>query len=313
MDGWDREPEHQETIARVLGLWSVRQEALVDIETYRSVLLERLSDTDLPSWVSDHVESANLHEDPFETACRRVERIVGDLYRRYGHWPHAELALAVSIPNNDLFPDASGYGEHGCSAFMQVQNEVIAAADPSRLGPPSLASLPYVLTHELFCHAAQAVWPNRSDDPFTEGWMDFGAVEIVRAHAPALLPGSPVAAESAAVRLSTTLRRMSADLPEPHRTTRAARQRGWKAAESVYESLRRILGDQARDAFLRLCVELNQTAASVDDHTVFVQVVNMRASSRGPDRAAFLLWLRNWWEGHIAASEMLALRGLRIT
>jgi hypothetical protein len=176
---------------------------------------------------------------------------------------------------------------------------------PGLLGPPSWASVPYLLCHELICHVNQAA-PMSSEDPFAEGWMDLVALRLHNQWAEEIFPWAPASARAAAARLSDTVLQRWPGLPEPHMTTRAARQLGHVAAEWVQEKLRPFLDpSQVLPELIRLSLQLNRVSLTVADRLEFVTRVN-RGRSEPVIQAHLLARLRRWLENIEQADRVLS-------
>jgi hypothetical protein len=166
---------------------------------------------------------------------------------------------------------------------------------PSLLGPPSWASVPYLLCHELICHVNQAA-PMSSEDPLAEGWMDMVALQLHNRWATRIFPWAPQQAVNAANRLSDEVLKRWRGLPEPHLTTRAIRSNGREAAQWVEGKLQPF-GDPRQDLsdLARLSLQLNRVSPAMAGRLAFVAKVNNSRFDLGL-QARLLASLRRWHE-----------------
>lgn len=199
----------------------------------------------------------------------------------------AEEVMLEVIPRvNPAYPDQpQPFGARGASACYgrdpaDGRPALRLFLCPALLGPPTLATVPYLLCHELVCHAFQGA-EHRSDDPFGEGWMDRVALALHDAWSDDLFPTAPQLAREEANALALAVRTRAVGLIEPHMTTRAARRQGWDAAGNVQRWLTRWEGGQSQSpsSFELLSVEMNSAVHSVAERKEFVANVLLEAQN----------------------------------
>lgn len=319
---WNRLPEIQPIISSRLGEWETLQKTddqFLDM-LIQSLQANGLSDQELFKAIAEAPQQpVDQHlETMFESALKCAEK----LYNRYGTWTGGPAALDDFGCRNPPYPDEPGFGAFGVSGNT-VPGSALRDASvtlqraPQLLGPPSWASIPYVLCHELLCHASQAAPSSDVTDPLTEGWMDEVAASIHDSRTKTLFPWDPDIATQEGRRLCEALRTLRPGLNGIQRTTRSARIQGAEAARIV----RRILADLARlsnlsggNLFLRLSVELNAVRATSPEeylgaHRSFVSRVI--TAERDGERAVVLrarrdAALRKWVIGQLSATEVLS-------
>jgi len=233
LDTWPVCPVAQQIIQSELEGWSLR--AADNADTYLRLLIGRLRSAgveqrvlDALDGVQDELEHVDEHLDSMFQAALALAR---DCYQHWADWSAASVDLAKGARETRVYPDNASLGELGVVACVPPREEPEAPAIvkltfiPGLLGPPSWASVPYLLCHELICHVNQAA-PMSSEDPFGGGWMDLVALQLHNHWAEEIFPWAPALARSAAARLSDDVLRRWHGLEEPHMTTRAVRSQG---------------------------------------------------------------------------------------
>jgi hypothetical protein len=186
---------------------------------------------------------------------------------------------------------------------------------PASLGPPSLASIPYLLCHELASHVFQGA-DHDTEDPFAEGWMDSVALSLHQDWAQVFFPWAPEFAREQARDLSTLKQLNLSGLTRGEPVMRAARRQGYRAADTVNEILSRYdtVGGPP-SLFHQLSIELNLVRCTVGQRLNFVSAVE--AAGRGThakhqatdadSRLAYQLSrrLRDWIKGKCDAAAVL--------
>jgi hypothetical protein len=239
------------------------------------------------------------------------------LYSRYSKWSGG-TALFENVGNQKSIYPEKVLGAFGVSGKTRpgtpgADAEVTLHLVPQLLGPPSWASIPYVLCHELLCHASQAGPSSEVTDPFIEGWMDDLAAEVHSRRKRTLFPWRPDAAVDEGQRLCMALRSLHEDLEYLQKQARSARVQGAFAAHIA----RRILKDLAplsppggrRSLFERLSVELNATDAANAQHYLAVHqkfVANVISGEIDPETGVRRNALfRAWVTGRASARQVL--------
>jgi hypothetical protein len=242
------------------------------------------------------------------------------LYARYGRWTGGN---AVSLDDfgcqTPHYPDQSAFGAFGASASttpgLPGRDAIVELLlVPQLLGSPTWASVPYVICHEVLCHASQAASSSDSTDPFTEGWMDAVASTVHAKSASALFPWDPDAAVEEGQRLSSVLRTLGSGLSDLDLKARSARLQGFHAActvRGVLGSLANLSkGRHGQRLFERLSVELNTVPSAGQERDLAVHrafVSNVLASRRDLARATHRdALLRKWVLAQLSAAEVLS-------
>ena len=258
--------------------------------------------------VQDELEHVGeyLHS-MFEAALTRAR----DCYQRWADWSVASVNLDVTVVATPFTLIPPGFGELGVVACVPPREEPEAPAIvkltfiPGLLGPPSWASVPYLLCHEMICHVNQSA-PMSSEDPFGEGWMDLIALQLHDQWAEEIFPWAPSLARSAAARLSDDVLRRWRGLPEPHMTTRGLRYAGREAARWVEEKLVPFHDpSKVPSELIRLSLQLNRASPTVADRMEFISKVNCKSDPRL--QAGLLVQLRLWVEDVRKSGQSIVL------
>jgi hypothetical protein len=305
LDTWPVCQKDHQIVQSELEDWSLRAEN--NAEKYLRLLIGRLQSAgveqcvlDALDGVQDELEHVDEHlRSMFETALG----LTRDCYQLWADWSAASVDLKCAPATNPVYPDRAGFGELGVVACVPPREEPGAPAIvkltfiPGLLGPPSWASVPYLLCHELICHVNQA-GPMSSEDSFGEGWMDLVALQLHNHWAGKIFPWAPALARTAGARLSDDVLRRWRGLPEPHMTTRAVRDRGRAAAQWVEDALEKLTRtDQGSEPseMVRLSLQLNRASPTLAGRIEFISKVNDRSNWRR--QAGLLAELRRWlWD-----------------
>jgi len=238
----------------------------------------------------------------FDTVSQRV-------FALYGRTPPHPIPLQVDAVAEPIYQGPTPICACGAAADCGLdpftgQLSVNLTLHPARLGPPSLASIPYLLCHELVCHVFQGA-DHDSEDPFAEGWMDRVALTLHQVWAQALFARAPQLARDQAEELSNLVRLNLPGLVRGQPVTRAARRQGWAAAGMVNEILSRFdSGIGPPSLFALLSLELNVIRCDVGQRLNFVSAV--RATERDEDLGyALARRLRDWVGGRCEAVDVL--------
>jgi hypothetical protein len=314
LDTWPVCPKAQQVVHGELWDWSLR--ATDDVEEYLRLIIDRLSSGGVERRVRDALGGVQaafpLVDEYLQSMFETTLALTRDCYQRWADWPVDSVKLDVSAVTNPIYPGPANFGELGVVACVPPREDARAPATvkltfvPGLLGPPSWASVPYLLCHELICHVNQAA-PMSSEDPFAEGWMDLVALQLHNQWAEEIFPWAPATARAAAKRLSDTVLQRWPGLPEPHMRTRAARSEGHEAARWVRDKLRPFLGQgQVLPAFWRLSAQLNRVSLTVADRMEFISRVNLGSRFDVGIQAKLLARLRLWLEDTEQANKVLS-------
>jgi len=316
---WEAFPAIQPLVCSQLSMWR-------DLQVTDRQFLDRLVQDFQAIGVADKsllaaVASASGQPVDDYLGCMFVKALTcaTRLYSRYGAWSGGD---AVSL--DDVGGQNSPYPEKVLGAFgvsgktrpgVPGRDAVVTLHRvPQRLGPPSWASIPYVLCHELLCHASQAASSSDVTDPFTEGWMDEVAASVHGKQTATLFPWLPGTAAIEGRRLCEALRVLRDDLDDLEKKARSARIQGAYAARIVRKILARLAElsplTGRRSLFERLSVELNAVAAASPKeylglHQTFVSnvIAGEQYPALGTRRDAVL---RKWVARQVSASEVLS-------
>jgi hypothetical protein len=313
LDTWPVCPKAQQVVHSELWDWPLREAD--NAEDYLALITGRLRSGGIERSVRDALDGVQdqfLRIDEYLRSMFDVAlALARDCYRRWADWSVESVKLDWTAVSNPIYPGSANFGELGVVACVPPREDARAPATvkltfvPGLLGPPSWASVPYLLCHELICHVNQAA-PMSSEDPFAEGWMDLVALQLHDQWAEEIFPWAPALARAAAARLSDAVLQRWPGMPEPHMTTRAARSLGREAAQWVREKLRPFLDPgQAVPELIRLSLQLNRVSLTVADRLEFVSRVN---SGRADPRvqAHLLARLRLWLENIEKADRVLS-------
>lgn len=252
------------------------------------------------------IAGQQLLHDMFAAVAKRV-------YALYGAPADTAIKFEVLAVNHAPYPnDPPRKCAHGAVAVFSSGlaggggPTVKLSIFPSLFGPPSLASVPYLLCHELVCHAFQGA-KLQNDDPFAEGWMDYVALSLHDAWSSALYPQEDQLARDEAHSLSRSLRENWEQLAGNNPTLasiRRERYKGWCAGERVKRWLEPFEPTARPTLFERLSVEMNQVDLSVIERKAFVSAVN---ASRNDEqlRSMLSVLLRAWVEDVVDAPAVL--------
>ncbi len=180
---------------------------------------------------------------------------------------------------------------------------------PALLGPPTWASVPSLLCHELIAHINQAA-PMRSTDSFAEGWMDVVAEHYHQAWIGDLFPQCREFAVRSATELGVLTSQRYPTLKAISNKTRAVRATGALAARQVDAQLTALVkaeGLAPNREFERMSLQLNRVPASAAQREAFVTAVI--EASHGPDGQAARRWgecLAGWLRDEVPASEVFS-------
>jgi hypothetical protein len=313
LDAWPVCPRAQQVVQSELQGWPLRPQE--DAGEYLLLLTDRLRSAGVERRVLgalDGVLDEFQRVDGYLNAMFETTlALARDCYQRWADWPVESVELDVAAVSNPIYPDSASFGELGVVACVPPREEAETSAVvkltfvPGLLGPPSWASVPYLLCHELICHVNQAA-PMSSEDPFAEGWMDLVALQLHDQWAEEIFPWAPELARRAAERLSDAVLQRWPGLQEPHMRTRALRFLGREAAQWVQAKLRPF-HDPSRipPELIRLSLQLNRVPLTVADRLEFISKVNRGRFEPGL-QASLLARLRLWLENIEKADGVLS-------
>jgi hypothetical protein len=309
-DLWVELPhEDRKTIHDDLGRWHNANHKHTSADDHVAYLRARLSG-EIAAEASDALVSAAIRgEQALDDIYRAVRGRVCALYGAHTVVDTGAVApLEVEVQRKVIFSEAilGGFGasaRYGPDPTTGLPSLILTIC-PKLLGPPTLASVPYVLCHELVCHAFQGA-VNSDEDSFAEGWMDQVALSLHDEWSDHLFPRAPQLARDAADALSSYLREDALYLDDSYGKTRDARRLGWAAAEEVERFLRGH-DDAPPSLFHKLSIQLN-VLPDFDFRRRRAFVAAVRAASkeftRRAKRDAVLL---QWKERQIGASELVS-------
>ena len=313
LNTWPVCPQAQRVLQSELEDWSLRAED--DADKYLRLMTGRLRSAGVEPRVLDALDGVQdefQHVDEYlRLMFEAALALARDCYQHWADWTATAVDLKVTAASNEVYPGCANLGELGAVACVPPREEARAPATvkltfiPGRLGPPSWASVPYLLCHELICHVNQAA-PMSSEDSFAEGWMDLVALQLHNQWAEEIFPWAPARARSAAMRLSDIVLQRWRGMPEPHMTTRAARSQGREAAQWVQEKLQPFHdSSQVPPELIRLSLQLNRVPLTVADRLEFVSRV-IRGRFEPRLQAGLLVQLRLWLENTERADRVLS-------
>jgi hypothetical protein len=180
----------------------------------------------------------------------------------------------------------------GTTTFANGGNSVVKLhLTPAKLDWDTCLACLYVLVHECFCHAFYGARnPNRregtgNDDPFTEGWMDWLAHELLLQNRDFAqgLPASGTEFASIATIFTEARSQYRADGAKPASTHAFSRAMGKAAAIQMHELLKRLPESRADalGALFRLSCDVLAEGFPLQKHEDFVYAVNMGLPSPG--------------------------------
>jgi len=318
---WIRCPLAQSVLHSELALWRTRK---VDVdEDFFLQIASRFEVMSVERDEFDALQGAEPAHKHLDEIFDRLSRLVRKRYMAVADWGAKErIELMISWIGNPPYPDKAPLGALGAAACMPAKRkdddnpaQVKLIFAPSLLGPPSWAAVPFLLCHELVCHATQGA-PMDSSDPFAEGWMDLIAQRLHDRWLDKVFPWAPKFARTCADELSCITRQRGPDLPDLHSNTRAARAMGRQAALLIEEALRVVRHPSSRSpsrALERLSLQLNRVSSTVTDRWSFVAKI-MRLLDRPEtqldrneleQRVRLRRCLQGWVAGEVPASEVL--------
>lgn len=179
----------------------------------------------------------------------------------------------------------------GKTTFANGGNSVVQLhLTPDVLDWDTCLACLYVLVHECFCHAFYGARnPSQrdvtgNDDPFTEGWMDWLAHELLLQNLN-LTQGLPASGTEFAriATIFTEARSRYRDGAEPASKHALSRALGKEAAIKMHELLKRLLEScaDALEALFRLSCDVLAEGFRLEKHENFVYAVNMGLPSPG--------------------------------
>lgn len=316
---WATCPKAQEAVHTELLTSNARTEESANVEDYLQLLSTRLRTAGAEQLVVDKLDDVAAEyqrvDNHIQYMFEKILALARECYELYASWTVSDVRLEVRSVTNRVYPDRENFGELGAVACVPPRQETDDPAIvkltfiPSLLGPPSWASVPYLLCHEIVCHVNQAA-PMSSDDAFGEGWMDMVALQLHDRWADQIFPWAPALARSAANRLSDTVLRRWTGMHKQDLDARAARSVGREAARSVGDMLGPFLGNsQDTSGLIQLSLQLNRATPTVAGRLAFVSKINSIESGLNLDpglKAALLARLRLWLQGTAQAETILS-------
>jgi hypothetical protein len=316
---WYDVPQIQPILHALLGQWRTLQRT--DYQFFDDVKSLFIANGVSDQLLQEAVDAARTEsvDDDLRAMFEQAVACARTLYASHGVWTGGDVSFEVFPCREPQYPEHDIYGAFGASARTTPG---VAGQDaavelllvPELLGPPTWASIPYVLCHELLCHASQALPSSDITDPFTEGWMDEIARQVHAKNVGTLFPLDPDMAAQEGGRLCDALRRLGTFAKGVHHEARSARLTGVRAACLAQQVLGNLAELSASDdgwgLFERLSVQLNTVPATnprqdLAAHIKFVSNVN--AGRRVPRLAVQRdALLRKWLLAQVTAAEVLS-------
>lgn len=279
---WEQEPSLQLAYGCATPLWENQEhEENITVDDsyarYYGIFTDRLrqdSSEDALRAVSSPTE------DPYAVLDALFQEILArssEMYSAAAEWAPVGAELSVAHYNDCPYKDQPACGELGTAAKTQPADKrgivrIEVQFIPKLLGPPSWSALPYLLFHELICHASQAS-PMEAADPFVEGWMDYVAFLVHHEYIEEVFGWAPVNAKRSAENLHA-LRQRQIPGGSQDRKARSARSYGCHVAEVVQQRLTKLLGERnSFYEFISLSIRLNRIEASVSEHCRFISAI----------------------------------------
>ncbi len=302
----DRKLIHDE-----MGRWRNPNHTHTSADAHLAYLCRRF-DGEITPAATNALLSANCRgEEALQEIYADVRTHVSALYGTHTSVDTRGIApLQVDVQEPAIFQDEiiGGFGASGMYGPdpQTGRPSLVLTVCPKFMGPRTLASISYVLCHELVCHALQGA-PNNDEDSFAEGWMDRVALSLHDSWSAQLFPSEPQLACDAAHELCTYLRADTAKQTDSYGKTRDARRLGWAAAGHVERFLQlHGAGSAVPTLFQLLSMQLNVLPDfSVVRRRAFVTEV--RAAQKELTRNTRLSTaLLRWKEEQINASELVS-------
>lgn len=304
LDVWAIIPVAQEVLQDEIEAWSKRKVDTAD--AYLALIVDRLASAGAEPQAMKALENVAAElgriDGYLDSMFEKAVSLVSGCYRTWADWNVAGVRLEKAAAAKPVYPDPVKFGKFGVVACVPPREGtdptiVKLTFVPRLLGPPSWATIPYLLCHELVCHANQAA-PMSTCDAFAEGWMDLVALRLHHEWAVQMFPWAPSAAREAAEKLSSDVLDRWPDLPEPHMSTRGVRYQGRLAAMWVEEILEPFHdpGSSAPE-LIRLSLQLNRTSPTLAGRLDFIAKVLDGKTTDKALKAKLLLALRRWCDG----------------
>ncbi len=319
---WTSASEMQEVLQNYLREWG--RIVATDEDEFLNGVAEHLKVRGAPSTLVDAITAATV--DGYVDGYTVLDAIFGKLvdkvraeYEAVSSWGVSDdVKLVKAFQTDPVFPDQAPYCALGATACVLPRPDsggmpsttVKVTFVPALLGPPTWASVPSLLCHELIAHINQAA-PMRSTDPFAEGWMDVVAEHYHQAWVGDLFPQCREFAIRSATELGVLTSQRYPALKAISNKTRAVRVNGALAARQVDAQLTALVkaeGLAPNREFERLSLQLNRVPTSTARREAFVAAVI--EASHGSDGQAARRWgecLLSWLRDEASASEVFSL------
>jgi hypothetical protein len=314
---WALAPNLHQVLHNYLGEWE-QQGAESEAEYLRD-LAQHLKMRGAPSALIDAVTATPI--DGYQALDAMFGILVDKVkaeYEALSSWGAGDVVeLVKAFQTDPVFPDRAPYGALGATACVPPEPDsggmpsttVKVTFVPALLGPPTWASMPSLLCHELVAHINQAA-PMTSTDPFGEGWMDVVAQGYHLAWIGDLFPQCREFAMRCAAELGTLTSQRYPGLKAISDKTRAVRVAGTLAASQVDAQLTALVRAEGRAPdreFERLSLQLNRVPASAAKREAFVYAVI--EALNGLDGKVARRWgecLASWLRGAATPSDVLS-------
>ena len=314
---WTSAPKMHQVLQNYLGEWE-QQDAKGENE-YLHDLAQHLKMRRAPNALIEAVTAATI--DGYQALDAMFGMLVDKVkaeYEAVSSWGAGDdVKLIKAFQTDPVFPDLAPYGALGATACVlprpdsggMPSSTVKVTFVPALLGPPTWASVPSLLCHELVAHINQAA-PMTSTDPFGEGWMDVVAQRYHQAWIGDLFPHCREFALRCAAELGMLTSQRYPGLKAISDKTRAVRVAGTLAASQVNAQLTALVraeGGVPDREFERMSLQLNRVPASAAKREAFVSAVI--EALNGLDGTAARRWgecLASWLHDEATPSDVLS-------
>jgi len=313
---WDVR-ELRAVLQAVLGGWETLQ--IVSADQYLTHVESRLRENAIPDAVvaalrDDTPDGFTVIDDVFT----KLEMLVRSEYQTHATCNASPVTLEIASQTGNVHTGLDLACSLGATAITPqgpdgLPNGSVKLSLTTRLiGPPTFATIPAILCHELVAHIHQAA-PMRTTDAFGEGWMDYVSELYHEQWISQLLPAYPTLAVESAGELRGVTAPGYVGLERAQVAARAARQTGRRAAQGVARQLRALAASAGEPPsiadFQRLSLELNRVAVTPEARTAFVGAVDR--ALRGSEVARSTEWgrvLESWRTGSLSPEGLLSFR-----
>lgn len=314
---WTSAPRLQRVLHNYLGEWE--HNVAMGEDEYLLDVAQHLKMRGAPDALVDVITAATV--DGYQALDAMFGHLVDKVkaeYEAVSSWGVSDdVKLTKAFQTDPVFPEQAPYCALGATACVLPRPDsggmpsttVKLTFVPALLGPPTWASVPSLLCHELIAHINQAA-PMRSTDPFGEGWMDVVAQQYHQAWISDLFPQCREFAIRSATELGVLTGQRYPGLREISDKTRAVRETGTLAARQVNAQVTALVQAEGRAPsreFEWLSLQLNRVPSSAAKRVAFVAAVI--EALNGADGKAARRWgecLTSWLHDEALASEIFS-------